>query len=240
VIRCHVIEANLSGWVDGALSEHEAEVVRRHLDECAACRAVERSLRELVGDLGRLPAADPVPARQWEAIRARLESQPAPATAQGSRSWGLAAAAAVVVALIGVWVVQHQRDDRAEEIARIAQELARPVETIPVGSPEAVSAAALEPKLPPELEQVDAALRAARTQLDAVLQSRRATLSAETLAVVDQNLRLMERATREIRLALVRDPGSAPLRQMFVASQRRQLEMLQQVTRLAAYQEKTR
>lgn len=240
MIRCNVIEANLSGWVDGELSEHEAEVVRRHLDECAACRGVERSLRELASELERLPATDPIPARQWAAIRARLASQPAPARAQRARSWGLAAAAAIVVALIGVWVVQHQRDDRAEEIARIAQELARPVETIPSGSPEAMPAAALEPKLPPELEQVDAALRAARTQLDAVLQSRRATLSAETLAVVDQNLRVMERATREIRLALVRDPGSVPLRQMFVASQRRQLEMLQQVTRLAAYQEKTR
>jgi anti-sigma factor RsiW len=95
----------LSAYVDGELTPHEAGEVEAHLAQCESCRAELDRLQSLKSLLGRLPER-PVPETLWTSVRAHLD--------QPQRSWiatleewlrgmvrrpALAAAALAIVAL---------------------------------------------------------------------------------------------------------------------------------------------
>lgn len=233
-MNCELFESRVSEWIDAQLPPDEHVRMTQHAEECARCRALQQQLRLLVSQLQELPQSIEPPAATWPAVRARLEESPQAAPRASRWQW-LVLAAAVLVGVVGLTAWQRSA-------------------VVPPPSPELRAASAtqnptaqqiadalrqpVEVPLPAELAAVDIALKDARAQLEKVLQQQRRSLSPDTVQIVERNLRVMEDATREIRVALSRDPGSSSLRQMLVASHRRQLDMLQQVTRMAASQEK--
>jgi anti-sigma factor RsiW len=99
-------QRQLSAYVDGELTPHEAGEVEAHVAQCESCREELDRLQSLKSLLGRLPER-PVPETLWTSIRAQLD--------QPQQSWGatveqwlrgvvrrpaLAAAALVLVAIL--------------------------------------------------------------------------------------------------------------------------------------------
>jgi hypothetical protein len=67
-----------------------------------------------------------------------------------------------------------------------------------------------------------------------VLDARREELSPETLAVVDDNLRIINQAIQEVREALENDPGQAGGEYLVASLYRTKVALLQQAVRLPA------
>lgn len=107
----HVIEL-LSPYLDEELAPRERELVVRHLDGCAQCRERLEALRK-TASLVRTLEPVKVPDGFRDQVRARLSVPEMPATTRTwlpRWSWGVAAAAAVV--LIGVFSVNLLREMR--------------------------------------------------------------------------------------------------------------------------------
>ncbi|HVN74810.1 MAG TPA: hypothetical protein VMT19_00735, partial [Thermoanaerobaculaceae bacterium] len=85
-----------------------------------------------------------------------------------------------------------------------------------------------------ELAQARGTYEAARRQLLAAVEARRSTLSPATVKVVDDNLRIIDRAVREMEGALARDPGNRELPALLVTAYRQEIDMLQRVAGLPA------
>ena len=121
-----------------AVDADEAERVERHLDECPRCRAELGEHRDVAAWLGN--SGGDAPEGLWDRIASTLEEAPPPmrlplpaadgsvvplaASRRGSRGRGfmtaaLGAAAAVVIAVLGVRVVQQ-----GDDLERIEQALA--------------------------------------------------------------------------------------------------------------------
>jgi hypothetical protein len=67
----------------------------------------------------------------------------------------------------------------------------------------------------------------------AALQERRERLSPETIASVERNLEVIDRALAEVRAALERDPGNKELTRMLVSTHRKKVDTLRRVVWLS-------
>ena len=213
-MTCTTFAASLSGWIDAELGEALAREMRRHADSCSACGSLERSLRDLTAALRDLPREDAPAPGAWPAIEARILRE---RTTSPTTRW-LAFAAVLVLVLLGGWIASRHASIQA------------PPTAAPVAS---------APSVPPVLASADATLLEARSALDEVLAARSTRLSPETIRALAASLAEMESATRKIRDALAKDPSNKELQQMLVASHRRQLSVMRDVTILAARQDKT-
>jgi hypothetical protein len=216
-MTCAAFAEALSGWIDGELPGERARQMREHAAGCEICRDLERDVRAVVAGLGALPREDAAPRDAWPSIHERIEREATRGKPPDLAARWLSVAAILVTAIVGGWLA-----------SRSARE--------PVVPEPAVAEA---PSLPPALASADATLLEARAALDAVLAARRTKLSPETVRTLTESLAEMEDATRRIHDALAKDPGNRDLRQMLVASHRRQLSVLRDVTLLAARQDKT-
>lgn len=166
--------------------------------------------------LARLPR-EIEPARDlWPAIARRLAEdgqaeEPRPRRRTGW--WRQAAAAVVLVTLSSAttWLVMSARTPEPERIAavQLVQHELNAARYLPAGYVEA------------------------RAQLSAAFADSLARLSPQTRAVVEANLRDIERSLAEISTALARDPGNATLQQLLVAASTQELAYLDEVRRLA-------
>lgn len=72
-MECPEIKERISAYVDGEADSADASEVRAHLDECAACRGLERRMRSLGEGISRIEAAVPPDFR--EKLFARMEKE---------------------------------------------------------------------------------------------------------------------------------------------------------------------
>lgn len=70
-MNCETIEAELQNYLEGDMNRHEAEQVRRHLAECAACHRRLDELWLVVERLEAAPILEP-PVNLRAAVRERL------------------------------------------------------------------------------------------------------------------------------------------------------------------------
>jgi anti-sigma factor RsiW len=222
-MNCREVRALLDDLVDGTLQAEERRAVEEHLKECVECRTSESGLRTLLARVGTLPRGlapvhDPWPGiveriRGGEVIEADFAGR--------SRRWyplGAAAAAAAVL-IVAVSLVTASLVGR-ERAARVAQSAERPPGTA------GVTPASLD------LAQAQAAFDGARTQLLAALRARKGSLSPQTLNVVEENLKIIDRAVGEMQAALARDPGNRELPALLVTAYRQEIDLLQRVVQL--------
>jgi len=163
-----VYEELVVGHALSALEPQDEELLLRHLPGCAACSTDLAQHRDTLAQLAHVADAGPPPGALWEGIRAEVQASGTPSAfpasavpAQGSSgsaavdelqrrrarrrgqqrrtaAWTSVAAALVLVAGLGVWNVDLQRD-RAEQgavSARLAQAVQAmeesPARTVPL------------------------------------------------------------------------------------------------------------
>jgi len=224
-MNCRDVHELLDDLVDGALPEDRRREVARHLAGCAECRTSEAQLRSLLARVGALPRTIAPPHDQWQGVMARIMSGRGVEenrAGRGSRWVPLgAAAAAAAVLIVAVSLVTAILVGR-ERVSRVALAPGRPAPA------SAVVPASIE------LAQVQATYTAARTQLLAVLEARRGSLSPKTFEVVEQNLRIIDGAVAEMQAAMARDPGNRELPALLLAVYKQEIDLLQSVAQLPA------
>ena len=230
----HPDEALLHGFVDDALDAPERASVADHLAECPSCRAVvspilelRREARHVFGtpDVARAPA----PADLWERIEARITASPPRAAGQdpgrltgrpqrrwlgGRPAWVRARAAAAVVLLAGFSL-------------SVAYYLGRPEGT---GTPAAAPVGAVSAAGTGEggAASITGAYEPVLAEMGRLLEEGRGRLRPETIAILEESLRVIDGAIGEIRDALASDPGHPGVRRSLEGAYQAKLRLLRQ------------
>lgn len=230
------IQTLLPELLDDELERSARVELEGHLRECAECREEMEFLVSLRARARALPR-EMAPTRDlWAGIAERLEVAPATdarvipiGRAAGARRpsrWrGIAAAAIAASVLVAL---------SSTVTARLLQrqpEAVAPVAGVPAAMPAEedrplTALAAFEPAEREYLGTLEV--------LEAQLEARRGSLSPQTLAVVDENLRIIDTAIEEIRGALEADSANVELPLLLGGVYRTKVELLQSTVRLNA------
>ena len=220
-MTCEQTIERLDDYLDGELGEAEFQEVELHLAGCAACREEERGLRAVVALAAALPRRQEPSRDLWpeiadEIARGRRFTLLRTAATRSAWYWtaGLAAAAAVVAVL---WMAPRGTPE--------GPAVAGP-------SPGAVAQPAAYGGGITGLAQAERDYERATAELMAALDTRRASLSPETTASIDENLRVIDQALAEIRAALTTDPDSMRLGRMLTSTHEKKIETLRRVLKL--------
>jgi hypothetical protein len=215
-MNCEEARLLLDELCDGTLGEQTMRALDAHLGGCSECRALAARMRALSARVGTLPRHVQPAHDLWPAIAARIAAGNVVTGEFAGRSrrrvplWAAAAAAAVLIAVTAVVTAMLVRSERSAHLA-----------SGPRPEAPAVATASLE------VSVARGTFEAARRQLLAALDARRSSLSPATLKVVDENLRIIERAVREMEDALARDPGNRELPALLTATYRQEIDVLQ-------------
>lgn len=217
-MKCQQIDDRLDDFVDGALEAGPAAAVAAHLASCPRCREQEAQLRTLLAHAAALPRSVSPSRDLWPGIAGRLERRRP--WAWGWNPVALAAAATVVAGLVAVlWSVQAPAPVRTVQIP--ATSPGPDLLAVDTGAADAVLAAA------------ERDYESAANALLEALQRGRSRLAPETLASVETNLEVIDRALGEVRGALAKDPENPELGRMLVATHRKKVDVLRRVVRLS-------
>jgi len=221
-MSCYEIELLLDEYVDDSLNTERRASVERHLAECADCRRVTDELHSLVETAQKLPRGV-VPGRDLlPGIVERIERDGLASTIDRAPRrripWiGIAAAWLVISVAAAMALMLRGVPDSASPVGTTADEtrLAR------ADGGETMDAVVLD------YEQ-------AAEQLLASIHERRDTFSPETLAVLEKNLEIIDRAIGEVQATLAAAPRSRGNAAVFVAMHQQKVELLQRVSRLSS------
>ena len=226
-MTCTEYEALLGRDLEGDLSLDERARADEHLASCPRCAALRAELLEIAAKAAALPVESP--SRDlWDGIAARIE---APVIALGTtgehraarrRSSFLrfaAAAAALVAMTAGTTYVLTRNallGERDRAVAASETNTARP-DSAPA-SAQLVS--------DPQTAAADAAFDREVSRLRALLEERRPDLDSATVALLERNLAVIDRAIAESRAALAMNPGSALLNRQLQSALGKKVQVL--------------
>ena len=222
-MNCRDVEERLDDYVDGIVPDAEAAEVKRHLEGCEACRQGELELRSLLTQATALPGEAKPDADLWPGIRQRiLRSNVVHGYFEGlpPRAWRPAVAAAaglliiVSTALAGYLLGRRSAADEAQ-------------------APRTRSVQ-LDPAAPHSLFIMETEFAEARQDLLKLLEQRKDSLTPKTLAMIQDNLRLIDQSLSEIRIALEQDPANPDLARLLAATYRGGVDLLQRANSWSA------
>ena len=218
----------LSDYVDGELGAEEQALLEQHLSECLACRRTLSELREVVARAGALEDREPS-ADLWPTIAAQIGARPAQlselkvidlAARRGEKHSRritfsipqLAAASIALILLSGslVWFAFGRTTTNAPVAARPETGVVA-VSSTPAALSDYAEA----------VRSLELALKQLRDQLDPV-----------TVAVLEDNLRVIDAAITEARAALERDPNSLYLNQHLENTMKKKIQLLRRAAAL--------
>lgn len=239
----HPHEALLHDFVDDELGAPERARVADHLAECPACRAVVSPILGLRREARRAfdapdAARTPAPPDLWERVEARIASPPSPTAGRHSarptgRSRGRwpgrrpsrarprAAWAAAVVLLAGFSFSLAYYLARPEEGGRGASPLPSAV-AVPDAGHGAGGAASIVRAYDPVL-----------AEMERLLEEGRGRLLPETIATLEESLRIIDGAIGEVQDALASDPGHPGVLRSLEGAYQAKLRLLRQAVVLA-------
>lgn len=183
--NCPEMEELLNDHVDELLSPAEQQRLKEHLMSCAPCRETVESLVELREQAAALPQSLEPPRDLWPGIQAAVlserRSQP-----QATPFWrsALPLAAAVALVMLTAWATLRltapgsTQDDTSRPASVTSQQTFRAME-------------------------VD--YRQATGDLLAILDARRHEFAPETIAIVEENLLIIDQAIQDAWAALESD-----------------------------------
>lgn len=221
--------ALLDDFVDGELAPDHRRTVEEHLLDCERCRTEVNALLELRDRARALPRELQPERDLWAGIAARLDARSPQQRAAAipirraadrrrlvvlDRS-ALAAAAVIVIAFSSLFALFGTRGGAGG----LGLGLADAADQRPV-----TALAAFEPTEEEYLGTLES--------LVLQLESRREALSPATVAVVEENLRIIDGAIVEIRSALEAEEKSTELPLLLSGVYRQKVELLQTVLQL--------
>jgi tetratricopeptide (TPR) repeat protein len=222
--------------VDGTIGAIRRAELERHLAECAECRSLLADMEALRHAAGALDSLEP-PDGVWLQIAGRLRQEgrvalpPARPPARVRHVAILAIAASLLVA-VGAAIVMLLTQYRgntpgAQPVAATTQPAGNAATDIGVESVEAEFRLAEQhyQNAIAKLEQ------AARLDQSASAQDPNA-LDAQTAAMLQKNLQVIDQAIAESRSALRSEPSSAPARDSLFDALRRKVALLQETIAL--------
>jgi anti-sigma factor RsiW len=206
--------------VDGDLGLEAEARISSHVTDCDACAAELEARRKLAARVAELPASIEPQRDLWLGIAARIEERKVARATFGRSTRRLLLAAAVVVAAVGSVLIAYTIGRQQAEPVVVRVDPTPGVVTVGYGAASFGNA---------EIEY-----REARAELLAALDQRREELSPETLAVVEDNLRVIDSAILRISEAIAEDPHNPHLTTQLASAYRRQIDLLQRANRLPA------
>jgi hypothetical protein len=225
---CDLMCERLAAYLEGDLAPEERAAAERHLAECASCAEVLVELRAIAAQAAAMPLL--TPSRDlWSDIESRISTPvtvlagaPAAVRRAPRRQWQFAiAAAALIAATAGTtYLIATRSSGKAAAISKVATQ--PPVQrTAPTTAPATVVATAPQiapaPVPPPYVTPVSRPKKdvsAARVYdqeislLDRLVHTRRESLDPKTVAIIEKNLEIIDKAITESRAALAKDPKS--------------------------------
>jgi anti-sigma factor RsiW len=206
----HLDDTQLNDYADGVMDAGEAERARRHIGACESCAREVRELAALKASIGELPR-DIRPDRDlregiWNEI-----AEPRHTRTLWSMRYPLAAAAILLIAVTSVVTRALVTGPAESEVGADYNSAAR------LASDDARK---LEREYSEEVQE-----------LEMVLRKSRGALAPETVRIMEENLRIIDRAINEAQAALASDPNSDMLVDLLRSAYERKLELLRQAAR---------
>jgi hypothetical protein len=224
-------QESIHALVDGTIGAIRRAELERHLAECADCRAFladMQAIRDAAASLDPIAPPDGV----WLQIAGRLRQEGRVATPPPRKSSPprahvalLAIAASLLVAVgaaIAVLLPQYRASKGAPAAAVTT--------TIPAGNADAavdVESVEAEFRLAEQHYQNAIAKLEQAARLDRDADPDRQVLDAQTAAMLQKNLQVIDQAIAESRSALRTEPLSAPARDSLFEALRRKVALLQ-------------
>jgi hypothetical protein len=165
---------------------------------------------------------DETPARDlWPGVAARLEAKAAPRTQVSFTLPQLAMAASLLIAVASglTWLA--------------ASRPATPADAQPTVVAQSEAAGEVEGGIV-NANFADAQFNAAVTDLEQILRDERDRLDPRTVLIIERNLKAIDVAIQEARMALNDDPANAYLNSHLADARRRKLDLLRHATELAS------
>lgn len=201
--------------VDGTLGPLRRAELDLHLEQCDDCRALVDDLQRIARAAGSLDTLQP-PQRVWTEVAGRLQAEGRLRSASpwAARRHAVLALAAALLLAIGASLVLLVREDgivRGPESAS--------TDPAPTGVPSDDPGQSVASELALTEHHFQNAIERA-TQSDALV-------SAETAAVLQKNLLVVNQAIAESRAALEANPESTPARQSLYEALKQKIQFLQ-------------
>ena len=229
----------LNDFVDDTLSPDAQTTVDAHVADCPRCRAQVVSLRALAHRAADAPASIDPPDDAWQVVRDRITAAPTEG-AHGAAS----GAQAVVGQIAGTHAHRAERRHWVTPPWLVAAALVLVAGSSAVtalvlrgggssaaatrGTPATVRTVAL----PADIQTSERRFLETAAALRAALDAERSHLAPETVATVERSLTVIERAIGEAREALVHDPASSELRDLWSRNHQQKLDLLRRAAAL--------
>ena len=219
-MNCEQFQMILDDLLDGTLEGVEADAASRHAATCRECGDQLARANELAALVEQLPRSVDPSRDLWSGIAYSL--RPESNVVRGrfgtwGRSW--MAAAALAVAAVGSILVAYT-------IGRHHAPVVVQRSVTPLAVPARAGAGSMA--------VVEAEFREARDELFAALRARESSLSPETMAVVNDNLLVIDAAIQRISQALGEDPDNPMLTGQLTRAYQQQIQLLRRANRLPA------
>ena len=216
----------IAEFVDGSLDPARQRELERHVEGCAACRALVADLKSIQAAAFTLDRIE-LPAHILPSLRARLADEPLPGkpgrllafpVSRGARmAWLAAAAALILITAAGIWSLSRPERAHQAEQAASAQ---------PVNPQDAVANVQAELQL--ATEHYEKAIQ----QLEQIARDENGALDPQVAAVFQRNLQVIDQAIGESRAALQTQPASADVQESLFDAMRSKVALLQQTVEL--------
>ena len=209
--------------IDGALDPASERALERHVEGCAACRALVADLRTIQAASFTLDRHEPHP-HVLAALRARLATEALPVARGRLLAWpasraawaGWAAAAALVIAtMAGIYPLLRTDTRHVEDQADAVESTGDPVASV-VQELEAAAG------------HYDKAIR----DLEQIARSDSGVLDPQLAGVLQKNLQVIDQAIGESRAALKAQPASQDAQESLFDAMRSKVVLLQQTVEL--------
>ena len=226
-MNCHDYSDAIAEFVDGSLDPGRQRELERHVEGCAACRALVADLKSIQAAAFTLDRVE-LPPHLLPALRARIAEEPLPSTrgrliafpvSRAARmAWLAAAAALLIITSAGLWSLTGSVPHATEPA--IANNTAPPDPNDAVASVQA------------ELQLATEHYEKAIQQLEQIAQTENSSLDPQVAAVFQRSLQVIDQAIGESRAALQTQPASADVQESLFDAMRSKVALLQQTVEL--------
>jgi hypothetical protein len=205
----HLTESEINDFVDETLSDDVVSRALQHIAGCAACKNEVDAVRSVVHRVAQLPMTIQPDRDLRRDIWARIDRRPS----LWEFRFPLAAAAVVLIALSSAITYFTTRNAAQEPVATVT----------PTHDRNPVDLVSIERQYSVEVDELQRALR-----------ENRASLSPETVRILEENISIIDNAIAEARRAIATDPASPMLGELLRSAYQRKVELLKQAARSTA------